>query len=503
MAAIDLAPTAAVNILLSKYRSALCVVAGLLLICSFANGEGSPPALKIACIGDSITFGAGIKQRKTKSYPAQLSGILGDRHDVRNFGVNGATLLKNGDKPYWNLPKFRAAQDYQPDIVVIKLGTNDTKPQNWKYHSDFVSNYTEMIETFQRLESRPRVLICYPIPAFPGRWGIHEKTIREELLPQIQTVAQATGVELIDLYKPMQENAKLVPDTVHPNAAGAKIIAQTVARALEQTASATNEGDVSASPWVEGKSLFHSFRQYTFELEGVACKVVVPHVIADGKPWLWRARFWGHKPQVDIALLQQGYHVVYTAAKDLYGAPSAMDRWDRFYAYLTTQHGFEDKAVLMGLSRGGLFVYNWATRNPDKVHAIYADAPVCDFKSWPGGLGLGKGSPKDWKKCLEAYQLTEVEALSYTGNPIDNLQPLAKADIPLLHVVGDVDKVVPVAENTALLKERYEALGGSIQVIHKPGTGHHPHGLKSPEPIVEFILKSRARSDLQAKEKRY
>ncbi len=120
---------------------------------------------------------------------------------------------------------------------------------------------------------------------------------------------------------------------------------------------------------------------------------------------------------------------------------------------------------------------------------IYGDAPVCDMKSWPGGKGAGKGSAGDWAALQKLYGFTsEADALAYAGNPIDILPPLAKAGVALIHVVGDADDVVPPAENTLIIAERYQKLGGTIQVIHKPGVGHHPHGLDDPAPVVEFIL---------------
>ncbi|MGE5194932.1 MAG: GDSL-type esterase/lipase family protein, partial [Deltaproteobacteria bacterium] len=127
-------------------------------------------------------------------------------------------------------------------------------------------------------------------------------------------------------------------------------------------------------------------------------------------------------------------------------------------------------------------------RNPTQVAGLYNDAPVCDFKSWPGGKGKGKGSRDDWKRCLAAYGLTEEQALEYKLNPVDNLAPLAKAKVPLLHVCGTADDVVPFEENTQIVAERYRAMGGPITVIAKPGVGHHPHSLQNPSPIVAFVL---------------
>ena len=247
---------------------------------------------------------------------------------------------------------------------------------------------------------------------------------------------------------------------------------------------------VPAADFPGKESQWKGYALNQFNLEGVGCKVVRPKKAASGKPWIWRARFWGHEPQTDIALLEKGWHVVYCEVGNLFGAPKAVARWDAFYAYLVKEHGFAKKAALEGMSRGGLIIYNWAKANPEKVSCIYGDAPVCDFKSWPGGKGKGKGSAGTWTNCLKAYGLTETEAMDFKGNPIDGLEVLAKAKVPLFHVIGEADSVVPVAENSDVIEKRYKKLGGSIEVIRKPGIGHHPHSLKDPKPVVDFVLRS-------------
>lgn len=246
----------------------------------------------------------------------------------------------------------------------------------------------------------------------------------------------------------------------------------------------------SAEPFPGKKSDWHGFDRYEFDVAGKTASVVVPKKAADGKPWVWHGEFFGHKPAPDIALLGHGFHIVYLSVPNMLGCPDAVSHWNSLYRELTRRYGFGPKPALVGLSRGGLYCYNWAAANPDKVGCIYADAAVCDFKSWPGGKGKGKGSAGDWKLVLERFRFAdEAEALAWKLNPIDNLAPLAAAKVPLLHVFGDADDVVPWDENTGIIAERYEKLGGKIELIRKPGVGHHPHGLDDSTPIIDFIRK--------------
>ncbi len=238
---------------------------------------------------------------------------------------------------------------------------------------------------------------------------------------------------------------------------------------------------------------WNGYKRHTFQFEGRTCYIVEPKISTLGRPWLWRARFWGHRPEVDLALLEQGYHVVYMDVAELLGNKEAVEHWNHFYELLTFTYKLNRKAEMEGMSRGGLYVYAWAEANPDKVAAIYADAPVCDITSWPLALRTGEPDPDGWKMVVAAFGFHDVSgAKAYRGNPIDNLEPLAHAHVPLLHVVGDADAIVPVAENTAVLAQRYKTLGGEIQIITKSGVGH-VHGLDDPRPIIEFLLAHRPR----------
>lgn len=188
--------------------------------------------VRVACVGDSITFGAGVEQREKNNYPKVLGDLLGGKYEVKNFGRSGATLLKQGDLPYWKTPEFKNATEFQPDIVVIKLGTNDSKPQNWAHKEDFAADARALAEHFQTLPSRPKVFICLPVPVYQDKWGINEPVVKGEVIPVLQKVAREMKLPTIDLYTALSGKADMFPDKIHPNAAGAKVLAETVAKAL-------------------------------------------------------------------------------------------------------------------------------------------------------------------------------------------------------------------------------------------------------------------------------
>jgi acyl-CoA thioesterase-1 len=188
-------------------------------------------AQTVVCVGDSITYGAGITDSQG-TYPAQLQRLLqefGPAWKVHNCGVSGTTLLTQGDLPYIRQTAYSVAQSYNPDLVVIMLGTNDSKPQNWQYKDRFISDYCAMIDTFRRLPSRPQVWICKPVPAFLVAFGITPQVIHDEILPMIDEIGRRMNAPVIDLYTPLEPFGSLFPDGIHPNAQGAGIIAQTVA----------------------------------------------------------------------------------------------------------------------------------------------------------------------------------------------------------------------------------------------------------------------------------
>lgn len=256
------------------------------------------------------------------------------------------------------------------------------------------------------------------------------------------------------------------------------------------SASAVHADEPRPFPGAVGR--WNGFVRHDFRVDGADVIVVEPAKPLPGRPWAWRGEFFGAFPDADIELLRGGWHLAYMAVPDLFGSPKAVARWERFYEVLVGRHGLSPRPALIGLSRGALYCMAWAAAHPDETLAVYLDNGVCDFKSWPGGspkgLGRGKGSPEEWAKLLDAYDFRDDrEAIAYGGNPVDRLGPLAEARIPILLVYGDRDTTVPHRENSEVLFDRYEELGGPVERVVKPGQDHHPHGLSDPRPVVEFF----------------
>ena len=189
-------------------------------------------AVRVACIGNSITFGAGIRNRSRDSYPSVLARMLGDNYWVKNFGVSARTMLNKGDHPYMNEPAYKNALAFNPNIVVIKLGTNDSKSFNWKYKADFMKDAQTMINAFKGLPSQPKIYLCYPSKAYLTGDGINDDIISKEIIPMIKKLAKKNDLSVIDLHTAMDGMPELFPDRIHPNEKGAQVMAKAVYQSI-------------------------------------------------------------------------------------------------------------------------------------------------------------------------------------------------------------------------------------------------------------------------------
>ena len=454
----------------------------LCFCCSMSMQAGEKSRIKVACIGNSITYGACIENRFQHGYPGILQQMLGEDYDVRNFGVGATVMLKKGDKPYMFEYAYKRVKEFMPDIVTIKLGTNDSKPYNWQYKKEFDDDMEEMIEELSALPSSPKIYLCLPVPAFEGNYKISDSTITYGVIPAIRKVAKKKKLEIIDLNTPLQDHRNLFPDRIHPTKEGAKIIASTIYRTLK----GEDAPDCNLEQAFPGKkSEWNGYDRFDFLFNGRHATVVAPHEAAPGKPWIWRPAFFGAFPAVDIDLLGKGFHVAYYDLTHLYGSRRAVNLGMEFYNEMIADYGFSSKVTLEGLSRGGYFALNWAAAHPQNVACVYVDAPVCDITSWPG-----RKSEKLWNDFLKEWKLEDEDVKDdFRGNAMQLLGKLYRGNVPIIGVCGDADKTVPYQDNFKPFREAYQAMGGIVELILKPGVDHHPHSLEDPEPIVDFILR--------------
>lgn len=201
-------------------------------------GAGDPNTIRVACVGDSITYGYEIPDREHRSYPAQLARLLGSGYEVLNFGVSAATLLRHGDYSYWEREAYGQALNSCPQIVIIMLGTNDSKPHNWQRKAEFEGDYRALIASFKALPSHPRIYLCTPAPVIlDGKWGITEDVVHGQIAPKVSALAQEEGLPLIDVHSALASHPECLVDHIHPDASGAAIIAKAVEQVLMNAAS--------------------------------------------------------------------------------------------------------------------------------------------------------------------------------------------------------------------------------------------------------------------------
>ena len=195
---------------------------------------GGNEQIKVACIGDSITEGHGISIQSEDGYPVVLNRILGNGYSVLNCGKSGATLQKKSDFPYWIFKECSNALALNADIVVIKLGTNDTKPQNWNA-DQFKIDYQSLIDTLRANGRNPQIFVCTPAPAFSHAWAIDDSTIVAGVIPIVTELAKANHLEIIDLHTALADKQEYFKvDGIHPDEPGAAYMAEIIAKAIKK-----------------------------------------------------------------------------------------------------------------------------------------------------------------------------------------------------------------------------------------------------------------------------
>lgn len=188
--------------------------------------------IKVACVGDSITEGYGLKDQSKTAYPVFLNQLLGKNYSVINLGRSATTLQKNGDFPYWVVKEFSDVFAFKPDVIVIKLGTNDSKLNNWNLEN-YRKDYLAMIDTFKTIVTHTVIYLCLPVPVFKTKWGINDSIVVNGVIPVINEVAKMNCLHVIDLYHGLLEQGTNFPDSIHPYEEAIKLMAGEIEKVLK------------------------------------------------------------------------------------------------------------------------------------------------------------------------------------------------------------------------------------------------------------------------------
>lgn len=252
--------------------------------------------------------------------------------------------------------------------------------------------------------------------------------------------------------------------------------------------------NVADKPWFTAGGInnaeWHGFRVYESKIDEFNVWIAEPKTPAKGKPWVMRIQDFGDgfHWQINEKLLEAGAYVVAINSYNVYGADYGLQLMDSLYTIACNHFGLPAKCVMTAVSRAGLSTYRWAARYPERVACIYCEGPVLDFKTWPMSWEPSAGN---WAELKQYYGFAnDAEAIAYTGNPIDNLEPIAKAKIPIRHVISFTDehdtKIVPNDRNTLEAQRRLQKMGHDMEVVVTP------EGMKVPysfdDESVEFMV---------------
>ena len=419
-------------------------------------------------------------------YGARLTAVTPPPFDAASFLRGGGTLLKSGAEKYSYMEpyeKYDEVMERYARFVTEELGCDA---------ADIYSALRQDYDCRNQDESR-----------LPQGDGIHPdlfghlimarillKTLFGYSTEQFAAVMEADGFRL---FEKVYERDTLyhcfeIESVGHDNIFKAEYLeGDELEKAVSQ-----KEEEIAAylaehEELLLQKGEWNGFSAEHFHFEGYEAVIVFPEHPKGDKPWVWRTEFFGAFAQADIEMLKRGCHLLHLSIPDQFGCPAAAAVMERFQAYVEKRYALSKKAVLFGFSRGGLYALHYAARCPERIAALYLDAPVIDIASWPKGSGRGEGSAEDWKRCRRLFGLKGEDCASYHERMREAIRILTAHKIPLMLVAGDSDTVVPYEENGALLEAAFRAEKLPMKVVRKPGVGHHPHSLEDAAPIAEFL----------------
>ena len=422
------------------------VIAFLIILFNCAALEAKD-AVKIACVGDSITDGFGLANASLDAWPVLLNDMLGESYLVENCGQTGKTHQQGGRESYWDTYKFKKAKALNPDIVIIKLGTNDAKEANWKNPEKFRADLNAMIDEFAALDSKPKIYLSTCAWVRRDAISITEDRVLNGVIPIILDTAKRRGFKVLDFHNLLRDKPELYCDDIHPNEAGALAMAQFVYKSL------TGKRNAPKVNRLRGKSSdFFGFRRLDAKSFFRNVSLFIP-----SKPKkLWVCAFnnfkGGQSDELYKLLLKGGAYVLNFDIEGGLGSPRYLDMGDRFFKYYAKLLETESKPLLFGEGLASVFALNYAAKNPDKVAGLVLVKPV-ELYAW------AKESESNAKRFAQEWRDSKGEAdIEFLKDlNLKNFEALERANLPILIVSDSAKFALPGKLKNVGSMERFDA----------------------------------------------
>jgi acetyl esterase/lipase len=456
-----------------------------------AQGDATPdhPLLRLAVVGASIAAGYGTPDHARDSYPSQLSVMLGAGWMVRNFGVSGTTLIHSGDSPYVKTRAYREALDFKPDVLIIDLGGNDSKPVNYEAHpDDFIPDYEAMVAAFREVNPKVKIYAALPVPAFPDNYGIRDSVIVDKIIPATRQAAAAANIAVIDLHTPLLGRGADFADRVHPDVAGAKTMAEVIFGALSKNYAIDS---VSAPQKIQGVDVWKDVEYAKVDGYSLKLDLYVPENVAAPVPLIVDVHGGGWMAVDKTEMIARGIipHGFAVASIDyrlsgqaifpaqIYDCKAAV-RWLR--AHATAYRLNPDKIGAWGDSAGGHLValLGLTADHPelegDEGNLNFSSRvqAVCDFYGptdlWTTDHHLADTVADNAVPRLIGGLIEQNVEKARLASPLNYVSSNA---CPFLIEHGDKDPIVPLEQSIAL-NDALQKVGVPTQLYVVKGGGH-------------------------------
>ena len=446
---------------------------------------------KVAFVGSGITTEGNVQEL--------LQPLLGPSYEVQSFGESNTTILQNVKSSYWDTKAYREAKKYKPDIVLIDFGGNDAKAS---IYSDTEKDETDIyafIQSFKNENPKARIILILPFATSEENTAQNgDKDMGEEMIPWLQKAAYYKNIETINMYS-FFDRRDLIPNEMHP---ANKVLEYIAKRLLQQiTFPAEDSFDLTKLLGKNGIKAENYFGYVclTFSYNKIPCKILLPHRVAEGRPWIWGVGSSEQPLWNDIALLERGYHVVYTDQAERMGNLMNIQEGNSVYDLLCNNgenKGLGPQAVLIGKGRRGIYTFNWAAANPGKVAAVYVDNPFLNMISaFYDSQGYRKTESELSQIIRESYPYMKNRDFNnfrnltrkFKESPTDKADNIAGGKYPILILYDKDDEAVDHFQDTIPFVQNVRGKGGNITNMDKESLKNDPDILSASSYLVDFI----------------